>query len=150
MHTRYSLLALFASLVLSCGSISPKQKLTCCGYELSGQEYQQLRIKAGQQGSPYTADTLWNIYDQLNDTIRAAMPDTLEFEVFLTLLNDDEVGVDIIVPYNKDYFETIGCAVMNASYSDKMPKQRYMCLYYYTNPDGSGDSPLVVAIKRQK
>ena len=37
---------------------------------------------------------------------------------------------------------------MNSKYTDKMPGQRYMCLYTYTNKDGSGDTPFEVAIKR--
>ena len=78
------------------------------------------------------------------------MPDSVDFEIFLALLNKDEVGIDIYVPRNKEYFEKIGCAIMNTKYSDEMPEQRYMCLYSYTNPDGSGDSPLEVAIKRKK
>jgi hypothetical protein len=39
---------------------------------------------------------------------------------------------------------------MNSNYSGKMPEQRYMCLYTYTNADGSGDIPFEVAIKRKK
>lgn len=143
-------LILTVLLTVSCSSITLNNEHKYCGYELTTQEYQQLRAKADLQKSAYEADTLWHIYDQLNETIRAAMPDSVEFEVFLSLLNSDEVGIDIYVPRNKDYFEKIGCAIMNSSFTDKMPKQRYMCLYTYTNADGSGDSPLEVAIKRQK
>jgi len=78
------------------------------------------------------------------------MPDSVEFEIFLSLLNNKEVGIDIYVPRNKEFFEKISCAIMNSHYTDKMPQQRYMCLYTYTKADGSGDSPLEVAIKRKK
>lgn len=112
-----------------------------CGYELSEQEYANLQVKA---------DSLWNIYDQLNDSIRSAMPDSIVFEVFLSLLTKNEVGIDVIVPRNKKFFETVSCAIMNSNYSDKMPLQRYLCLYSYTKEDGSGDSPLEIAVKRIK
>lgn len=102
------------------------------------------------QKSAYEADSLWHIYDQLNDSIRSTMPDTVEFEIFLSLLNNEEVGIDVIVPNDKAYFEKIGCAVMNCKYKGKMPEQRYMCLYTYTNPDGSGHTPLAIAVKRKK
>jgi len=150
MNSKIYLIELTVLLLISCGSVTPQKKMDSCGYELSRQEYQQLMAKVELQKSAYDADSLWHIYDQLNDTIRAAMPDTVEFEVFLSLLNKDEVGVDIYVPRNKDFFRKIGCTIMNSSFTDKMPKQRYMCLYSYTNPDGSGDSPLEVAIKRLK
>jgi hypothetical protein len=78
------------------------------------------------------------------------MPDSVEFEIFLSLLNDKEVGIDIFVPRDKKFFEKIGCAIMNAKYSGKMPEQRYMRLFTYTNPDGSGDLPFEIAIKRKK
>lgn len=42
------------------------------------------------------------------------MPDSVVFEVFLSLLNEDEVGIDIFVPRNIEFFEKIGCAIMNA------------------------------------
>ena len=149
MNSRiYLILNVF--LTISCSSATPGKELKYCGYELTSQEYQQLRTKAELQNSAYEADTLWHIYDQLNHTIRAAMPDSVEFEVFLSLLNTDEVGIDIFVPHNKGYFEKIGCAIMSSGFTDKMPKQRYMCLYTYTNEDGSGYTPLEVAIKRQK
>jgi len=150
MNSRVYLLGLTVLLIISCSSITLHEEMNSCGYELTTQEYRQLRAKAELQKSAYDADSLWHIYDQLNDTIRAAMPDTVEFEVFLSLLNNDEVGVDIYVPRNKEFFEKIGCAIMKSSFTDKMPKQRYMCLYSYTNAEGSGDSPLEVAIKRQK
>lgn len=150
MNSKIYLTGLTALLLISCSSISPHKEMNSCGYELTTQEYQQLRTKAELQKSAYDADSLWHIYDQLNDTIRAAMPDTVEFEVFLSVLNKDEVGVDVYVPRNINFFEKIGCAIMNSNFADKMPRQRYMCLYSYTNPDGSGDSPLEVAIKRQK
>jgi hypothetical protein len=150
MNSKIYLTGLFILLIISCRSITPNKELSSCGYKLTTQEYQQLRNKVELQKSAYEADTLWHIYDQLNDTIRAAMPDTLEFEVFLSLLTNDEVGIDVFVPRNKYFFEKIGCAIMNSNFTEKMPKQRYMCLYSYTNADGSGDSPLEVAIKRQK
>ena len=121
-----------------------------CGYELTRQEYEHLRTKVELQKSAYEADSLGHIYDQLNDSIRSAMPDSVEFEIFLSLLNNDEVGIDIYVPRNKEFFEKISCAIMNSNYKDKMPEQRYMCLYTYTKPDGSGEIPFEVAIKRKR
>jgi hypothetical protein len=75
-----------------------------CGYELAVQEYEHLRTKVELQKSAYEADSLWNIYGQLNDSIRAVMPDSVVFEIFLSLLNNDEVGIDIFVPRNKEFF----------------------------------------------
>lgn len=140
----------FVVLILaSCNSAMPNNKPIYCGYELTVKEYNKLRTKVESQKSAYTADSIWNIYDQLNDSIRSAMPDSVEFEIFLSLLNIDEVGIDIIVPNNKEFFEIIGCAIMSPNYKGRMPVQRYMCLYTYTSADGSGDSPLGVAIKRK-
>jgi hypothetical protein len=150
MNFKNYLLGSIVILFISCSSITSYKEINSCGYKLTTQEFQQLRSKAVLQKSPYEVDSLWNIYDQLNHTIRAAMPDTIEFEVFLTLLNKDEVGIDVYVPRNKDFFKIIGCAIMDSTFTDKMPNQRYMFLYSYTNPDGSGDIPLEVAIKRLK
>ena len=147
---KVSLLGLHSFLIISCNSITPKNEITYCGFELTRQEYEHLRAKTEFQKSPYAADSLWHIYDQLNDTIRSIMPDSVEFEIFLSLLNNDEVCIDIYVPRNKEFFEKIGCAIMNSNYIEGIPEQRYMCLYSYTNLDGSGDSPFEVAIKRKK
>ena len=137
--------------VVSCETIKPGTAKLNCGYPLTKQEYNDLRIKCQEQlSSVYEADSLWSIYDQMNDSIRLAMPDTIEFEVFLSLLNDAEVGIDVFVPKNQSYFEKIACTVMNKNYKGKMPDQRFLCVYSYTNDDGSGDSPLEFSIKRIK
>jgi hypothetical protein len=143
-------LVLLVVMITSCQSKTPGDKRIYCGYQLTKQEYESLRAKADLQKSAYDADTLGHIYDQLNDSIRAVMPDSVVFEVFLSLLNKDEVGIDIYVPGKKEFFEKIGCAIMNSNYKGKIPEQRYMCLYTYTNPDGSGAMPLEVAIKRME
>jgi hypothetical protein len=152
MKKRYIVVAglLTGIIIISCSSGNPKNKMKYCGYELSKSEFIEVGKKIDAQDSVYKADSIWNIYDQINDSIRTAMPDTIEFEIFLSLLNKDEVGIDIYVPKNKKYFEIIGCTIMNANYKGKMPSQRYMCLYTYTNPDGSGETPFGVAIKRIK
>ncbi len=137
----------FAFLISSCLNNSPAHNITLCGYELSEQEYARLQMKIEKQQSAYHADTLGNIYAQLNDTIRSAMPDSVEFEVFLTLLNSNEVGVDVFVPRNKAFFNRIACAVMSSQFSTHMPKQRYLCVYSY--PDNEEEEfPLELAIKR--
>src|SRR5688572_15310433 len=149
IKSNFSLLLLI-SLIISCNSITPSNKPMYCGYELTKQEYEYLSTKVELQKSAYEADSVGDIYDQLNDSIRSAMPDSVVFEIFLTLLNNNEVCLDIFVPRNKEFFEKIGCAIMKLNYSDRMPEQRYMRLYTYTNPDGSGDVPFEVAIKRKK
>jgi hypothetical protein len=132
----------------SCTPGLPNGRKLYCGYELLPNEYDRLKSRIELQESAYEADSLYNIYDRVNTSVRAAMPDSVEFEVFLSLLNEDEVGIDVIVPGNKSYFEKIGCAVMNSGYKGKMPEQRFLCIYTYTNPDGSGDSPLEIALRR--
>ena len=140
---------LTAVIAISCNNVPEKNKLTYCGHKMSDQEYQQLKSKIELQKSPYTAD-VDHFYDQINDSVRSVMPDTVEFEIFLSLLNNNEVGIDIIVPRKEEYFQKISCAIMNSNFSAKMPKQKYVCLYRYTNPDGSGDSPLEIALKKMQ
>jgi hypothetical protein len=133
----------------SCNFTPPAGKKKHCGYELTQTEFASIKSKMERQPNPYDADTS-DIYDQLNHSIRATMPDSVEFEVFLTLLNKTEVAVDVAIPPNPAYYDRIGCAVMNTKYSDKMPEQRYLFLSTYTNLDGSGDVPLAFVIKRKE
>jgi hypothetical protein len=149
IKTQISLLLLLVLQIISCTSLTPNKPIYC-GYELSVAEFERLQSKAKLQTSAYTADSLNHIYSQLNDSIRAAMPPSVEFEVFMILLNKDEVALDVYFPPKKEYFEKIGCVIMNSKFSDIMPEQRYMCLYTYTNPDGSGDIPFEIAIKRKR
>jgi hypothetical protein len=149
---RFTLLlcGLLAFVIESCNSLSLPGRKNHCGYEMNLSEYNSLMEKMERQDDPYGADTSGNIYDQLNDSIRAAMPDSVEFEIFLVLLNDKEVAVQVIVPPNPAYYDKIGCAVMNTQFPAPMPEQRHLTVYTYTNPDGSGDSPLAFAIKRKR
>ncbi|HCS19289.1 MAG TPA: hypothetical protein DIW47_01795 [Bacteroidetes bacterium] len=115
-----------------------------CGHNLSGNEYEDFRKRADESGNVYDTDTLWNIYDQLNDSIRNVLPDNIEVEIFLSLLNDKEVGIDVIMPENDAYFQKIRCVVMNANFKGKMPSRRYLCIFSFENID----KPLQVAVKR--
>lgn len=150
VNVRMSWTALIVFAILSCQSTINRPKPIYCGYELTQHEYDLLRSRASLQKSPYDADSGWSIYNQFNDSIRANMPDSVEFEIFLSLLNKDEVSIDIYVPNNKEYFKNIGCTIMNTNFKIRVPEQRYMCLYTYTHPDGSGDIPLAIAIKRKR
>jgi hypothetical protein len=143
------LFGLFVFFIACNNSIQPESNKMYCGYELSVQEYTILINKIKLQPSAYESDSLWHIYDQVNDSIRSAMPDTVEFEIFLSLLNNNEVAIDVFAPKNNDYFERICCAFMNGKYTGKIPEQRYLSLYSYSN-DPSGSSPLELAIKKNK
>jgi hypothetical protein len=146
---KFTLPGILMVLLLSCKSAGTDNKLYC-GYELTVREYDQLRSRVELQNAPYEADSLWDLYGTLNDSIRSVMPDSVEFEIFLSLLNANEIGLDVFTPDKKEFFEKIGCAVMNLNYTDKMPGQRYLFLYTYSKEDGSGEMPLRVAIKRKK
>jgi HKD family nuclease len=146
-NSKVFIVLLFA--IISCNIVPENENLLYCGYQMTDHEYQLLRNKSQSQKSSYDIDSSGKIYDQINDSLRSAMPDTMEFEIFLSFLNKDEVGVDVIVPANKNNYERIGCVIMNSNFTDKMPSQRYLCIYTYTNPDGNGDSPLEIAIKRK-
>ena len=142
------LLAIF--LIGSCNSNIASMKMKCCGYELTDNECLRLDLEIDPKNSAYAADTLDHFYSQINDSIRSTMPASVEFEIFLSLLNQNEIVVDVYVEKNEHYFEKIGCSFMNSKFSDKMPSQRVLRLYTYTNPDGSGNIPFAFAIKRQK
>lgn len=145
----FSLLAI-SLIFASCGSPNPKIETNFCGIKMTSNEYSEFRNKADRQESPYEFDSDGQIYRQLNDSIRAAMPDTLEFEIFLSYLDKEKVGVDVYCPKNEKYFETISCAVMNSNFPKQMPRQRFLCIYSYTNDDGSGELPLELAVRRKE
>ncbi len=135
-------------LIISCSQTEPKNKVKYCGIELSENEYNNLQYRINMQDAVYQADTIWNIYDQINDSIRTHMPDTLDFEIFMSLLTKDEVAIDVLIPDNEKYFDIIGCTLMNSEFKGKMPRQLYLCVYSYSKPDGSGFSPLEYAIRK--
>ncbi len=124
----------------------PENQKSVCGYDLRGNEYEDFRKRADESGNVYDADTLWNIYEQLNDSIRNVLPDNIEVEIFLSFLNDMEVGIDVIMPENDAYFQKIRCVVMNANFKGKIPSQRYLCIFSFENID----KPLQVAVKRNQ
>jgi len=141
------LILLLLITLLSCESQVSKSN-NYCGYELTRMEYNILCQKADKQRKElYDADSLWSIYDQVNDTLRQIMPDTVTFEVFLNTLDKKHFSFIVIAPKNNKYFETIACKFMKAKFKGDIPKKRILCLHSYTNPDGSGESPIEIAIK---
>ena len=135
--------------IFTASCVSQMKTESYCGYVMSLAELAEIRERVKKDSDSYHADTLWHLYDQINDSVRAAVSDTIEFEVFMTLLTKTEIGIDIYFPRSDDFAQKVCCAVMNAHYKGKMPEQRYAMLWAYTNPDGSGYMPFVIAIKRK-
>lgn len=117
---------------------------------MSSSELANIRARTAQDTDTYDKDSLWNLYYQINDSVRAAVSGSIEFEVFMTLLTETEIGIEIYFPRSVGFVEKVSCAIMNVHYKGKMPQQRYAMFYAYTNPDGSGDMSFVIAIKREK
>jgi hypothetical protein len=152
--TSYKQLILILSLMISLIGCKPqgnKSNDKYCGYELTPQEFNVLNQKASEQRSTiYKSDSLWSIYDQVNDTLRKSISDTIVFEVFLNTLDEDQFSIMVISPKNQEYLETLACKFMNANFQGTLPKNRVLLMYSYTNSDGSGETPLEFAIKKNR
>lgn len=121
-----------------------------CGYQLTDKEINTINKKALEQETiVYDADSIWSIYDQVNDSLRKTIPEDIVFEIFLNTLDESHFSITVISPPNQEYFETLSCKFMNAKFSGKIPDTRVLLMYSYTNPDGSGDSPFEFAIKNK-
>ena len=121
-----------------------------CGYEMTINEVNEITEWSEKNPDVYNIKNGVEIYSEINDSIRNNMPDTLEFEIFLSKLTKEEVCIDVYVAPNEKYFENVSCTLMNTQFSKMVPIQRKIRIYSYTNPDGSGDSLLEVAIKSNK
>ena len=87
-------------------------------------------------------------YDTIDAVIRAQMPDTVEFEVFLAGMSADAIAIYIVAPKREEYLNIIGCAIMDSAYPDYVPDQRYMLYYSYVD-DPEATMPLETSIKRK-
>lgn len=140
-----------ASIITASCAISNKNNPTkkYCGYEMTLEEVNEISIWSSQNPSAYEIENGSEIYSEINDSIRSNMPDTTVFELFMSKLTNDEVGIDAIVPNNKQFIEDVACAFMQSTFSSLVPKIRKIRIYSYTNPDGSGDSPFETGIKNK-
>lgn len=118
-----------------------------CGYEMTFDEVNEISTWSSRNPNVYDVKNGSEIYEEINDSIRNNMPDTIVFELFLVKLTEDEVGIDAYGPNNKQFIEDVACSFMNTKFSGLIPKTRKIRIYTYTNPDGSGDSPFETGIK---
>lgn len=142
-----SLIGLFFLSFTICNS-QPVEKF--CGFEMSINEINAITNWSEKNPNVYDAKNGSEIYSEINDSIRNNIPDTLEFEIFLSKLTKTEVCIDVFLPSNEKFFEKAACTMMNASFSKIVPSQKKIRIYYYTNPDGSGDVHFETAIKSVK
>ena len=118
-----------------------------CGYEMTFEEINEISTWSYRYPNVYDVKSGTEIYEEINDSIRNNMPDTIVFELFLIKLTKDEVGIDAYVPNNKQFIEDVACIFMNTKFSCLIPKNRKIRIYSYTNPDGSGDSQFEAGLK---
>lgn len=144
----YCLISFFFTIIFSSCFAQSTFKNGSCGIVMTKIECNVLKNKISKQPQPYEADTLWSLYDQINDSIRAAIPDSLEIEVFLVLLNTEEIGISVLGPPAASVFETSSCILMNAKFTGNMPQKRYLLFNTYNEQDGSVEDSLEFAIKR--
>lgn len=142
------LLSLIAIISNSCAT-SSKNNATkkYCGYEMTYEEVNEISTWSSRNPNAYDAKNGSEIYDEINDSIRMKMPDTIDFELFLMKLTEDEVGIDAYVPNNEQFIKDVACIFMNTTFSNLIPANKKIRIYSYTNPDGSGNSPFEAGIK---
>jgi len=147
----YSFLILLGSVFFnSCNSNEAEYLKQYCGYALTKREFSNLEQKANKQRETiYQADSLYSIYDQVNDTLRNSIPDDIIFEIFLNTLDQDEFSISVYCPKNEKHLRTLACKFMNANFQGDLPKNRLLLMYIYHNEDGSGESPLEFALKKE-
>lgn len=104
-------------------------------------------VKSG--ANPYDAFNGSAVYEEINDTIRNRIPDSIIFEIFLTKITAEQVCVDVYIPDNRQLISAAECAYIRAAFSPAVPPHRQMRVFVYTNPDGSGDLPLKEAISNK-
>ncbi len=148
---RNILLILCSSLLLlTSGCQSNVLSENYCGYVLTDWEVINLTKRFEKQTNPYEWDEHM-LYDQLNDSIRATIPDTFIFEIFLGYISEKEICMILYGPKNKTLMETASCIIMNGQFGDVMPEQRYM--FFYSYPESSTkeeDLLFEVVVKRKK
>ena len=145
------LINLIGLIFLSCTNPNGNRPIEkFCGFEMTNNEVIEITEWSEKNPNAYNIKNGDEIYSELNDSIRNNMPETLEFEIFLSKLTKEEVCLDVYVAPNEKYFEYISCTLMNTHFSKIIPSQKKIRIYSYTNPDGSGDSPFEVAIKSNK
>lgn len=121
-----------------------------CAYEMTTEEYNNIiTLAEKQQGNIYDADSLWSIYDQVNDTLRKTIPDSVNFEIFLHTLDSTHFSVSVITQKNEGYVKALSCKFMTAKFQGKIPEKRILLMYSYSNLDGSGETPLEIALKNK-
>jgi hypothetical protein len=151
MKTHPAVLSSLIGLFLLSFTISKSQPVEkFCGYEMTINEINAITIWSEKNPNVYDVKNGSEIYSEINDSIRNRMPDTVEFEIFLSKLTKTEVCIDVFLPANEKFFETTACTMMNASFSKIVPAQKRIRIFSYTNPDGSGESRFETAIKSTK
>lgn len=130
----FSLLPL---LLIACTKHSSSNKIVPCGVLMTQEDmnlFEELKQKFGKDVYKGNKGL---VYDELNNTIRMGIPDSVEFEVFSHFANENIVGVIVCTPNYNWLRDKISCSFTNAKYSSIMPKTLIMLYYNYKNNDPS-------------
>ena len=119
-----------------------------CGVEMNEIDILNYNTKSKYNEDAYNGKA-YELYEIINDSIREKLPDTLSFEIFLSYSNKDEIAISIHCPKNEEFMNKITCSYFNSKFNSEIPIKKYLVLYSYTNPDGSGDSNLEYSLKNK-
>lgn len=145
------LLLTISILYISCSPFSNwRAPEKYCGYEMTYDELIEISTWFEHNPNAYEIEHGSDIYGEINDSIRFNMPDTVDYELFLIKLTDNEVAIDAYAPNNEQFIADLACAFMRSSFSSLVPEVRKIRIYTYAGPDGSGDSPFAVGIKNTR
>jgi len=134
--------------VLSCQSSNKSDNQNICGIEMNDNDILNYNNKSKNVESVYEGNGM-KLYDIVNDSIRKDFPDSLTFEIFRSFSNEEEIAISVHGPKNKDFMQQVRCAYFNSKYNSEIPEKKYLIIYSYTNPDGSGDSNFEYGLKNK-
>ena len=146
---KHIFLFIILSLLISC---IPKQFIKengKCGIGLNPQKISELQKTSSLQSETiYASESLYSIYDQINDSLRSSLPDSLEFEIFLNTLDSNHFSFHVFAYNNKELLDEISCNYFKIKLIGNVPNKRIICLFSYSKNE-SGDLVFEAALKNK-
>jgi hypothetical protein len=148
MSRKFLLIAMCFLTLFTNAQKKEKTRMLYCGFSFTSEELQFYEQQCKEQQDAEKADTVWNILLQVKDSLKIHLPAEWPFEVKLVMLTDELFGVDVYIPLDEEWYETVACVVLDAAFNGKIPDQCYLRVYSRTKEENT--HPFLFAVKRRR
>ncbi|MFT6138018.1 MAG: hypothetical protein ACJAUJ_001109 [Salibacteraceae bacterium] len=119
-----------------------------CGYLLSTEEFNLIGTETFGNPNPYLTENSSEVFLEIYNTIKTQVDSTVQYELSLVKLKNDQVWLDLKVPSDSESKYQIACTLMKSKFTNLVPNQIKVRIFQWDHNDPNKNASILIGIKR--